>query len=138
MSPKFGINFLASPTFLSHIRLQFFYNNLTAWHCKLQVFLEIMDNHCVMHVIRIFKINVAYQNFSTDWIYIKIINIFKPLKSTTRKITTHCSAIHIIPIKLQYIYWRFFRITIFHVFVICFTVSFSNVRNSSYQSFFKK
>ena len=36
------------------------------------------------------------------------------------------------------VYWRFCRIIIFHVFVICFTASFSNVRNSSSRSFFNE
>ena len=31
--------------------LQFFYNNLTTCHKELQVFLELIGNHCVMHVI---------------------------------------------------------------------------------------
>ena len=36
---------------LSHICLQFLYNNLTTCHKKLQVFLELTDNHCAMLVI---------------------------------------------------------------------------------------
>ena len=36
---------------LSHIYQQFFYNNLTACHKKQQVFLELMHNHFVIHVI---------------------------------------------------------------------------------------
>ena len=35
---------------LFHIRQRFFYNNLTAFHQELKVFLELMDNHCVIHV----------------------------------------------------------------------------------------
>ena len=50
MVPKFGINFFTSPTFISCLSA-IFYNNLTAYHKKLQVFLELMDNHCVIHVI---------------------------------------------------------------------------------------
>ena len=36
---------------LFYICLQFFYNNLTACHKELQVFLELMDNRRAMHVI---------------------------------------------------------------------------------------
>ena len=36
---------------LSHICLQFLYNNLITCHEKLHVFVELIDNHCVMHVI---------------------------------------------------------------------------------------
>ena len=37
---------------LFYIRQQFFYNNLTTCHKELHVFLELMDNNCVIHVIR--------------------------------------------------------------------------------------
>ena len=35
---------------LFHICLQFVYNKLTTNHKELQVFLELMDNHCVIYV----------------------------------------------------------------------------------------
>ena len=49
--PKFGTIFLTSPIFISNLSA-IFYNNLTAYHKKLQVFLELMDNHCVNNVIQ--------------------------------------------------------------------------------------
>ena len=49
--PKFGTIFLTSPIFISNLSA-IFYNNLTAHHKKLQVFLELMDNHCVNNVIQ--------------------------------------------------------------------------------------
>ena len=48
--PKRGINFLHHQ-FLFHIRQQFFYNNLTTCHKKLQVFWGLMDSHCALNVI---------------------------------------------------------------------------------------
>ena len=37
--------------FFFHICLQFFYNNRTTCHKELQVFPEVMDNHCGTRVI---------------------------------------------------------------------------------------
>ena len=48
-----------------------------------------------------------------------------------RKITVHCPAIKTIDIKVRYVFFRFYGIIIFHVFVICFIVSLSDVRNST-------
>ena len=50
LSPKFGTNILTSPIFIPYLPA-FFYNNLTACHKELHVFLELMDAHCVKHVI---------------------------------------------------------------------------------------
>ena len=130
MFPKFGINFFTSPTFIYQ---QFFCNNLTAYHKELQVFVELMDNRCAIHVIRQDILDQVQKYIllnSFCWLnYIKVINVFQPLKPTMGKITTHCSTIQITHFKVRYVFWRFFRIIIFHVNVICFTVSFSNVRN---------
>ena len=49
--PKFGTNFLTSPIFISNLSA-IFYNNLTEYHKKLQVFLGLMDNHCVNNVMQ--------------------------------------------------------------------------------------
>ena len=43
-------SFIILPTLIPYLSA-IFYNNLTTCHKELQVFPELMDNHCVIHVI---------------------------------------------------------------------------------------
>ena len=128
--PKFGINFIHHELLL-RIRQQFFYNNLTACHKELEVFLELMNNHCIIHVIHQDILDQLWQYILLDSFRWFTWTLFYPLKLAISKIATHCQTIRIIHIKVSDKFWRFFKVIIFHVFVICFTVSFSNVRNST-------
>ena len=53
----------------------------------------------------------------------KLSTFFKPLKSTIRKISTHCPSIQTVCVKRHYVFCRFSRIIIFHVLVIRFAKS---------------
>ena len=66
LSPKFGTNFLTSPIFIPYLST-FFYNNLTACHKGLQVFLELTDAHCVIHVIHQDTLNKLREYILLDY-----------------------------------------------------------------------
>ena len=51
--PKFRTNFFTSPTFIPYLFAKFFFNNLGTCHEELQVFLELIDNYCAIHVIHV-------------------------------------------------------------------------------------
>ena len=80
MLPKFGINFFTLPTFISHLSA-IFYNNLTACHKKQQVFLELMDNHFVIHVI--------HQDIQDQLRECSLFDFFLPIKVISNPSTNY-------------------------------------------------
>ena len=101
--------------------------------------MELMDNHCTMHVINEDILDQPQKNILSYFFYQLMSHQtywhFLPLKSAIRKIFTQSPTIQIVHIKVTYKFWRFFRVIIIHVFIICFSITLGNIKSPPFSPF---